>query len=129
MNWGRGRCLALVVMVICWSLGWGTGRGIAASRLKVAATIFPLYDLIRQVAGPDLDVTLLVPPGASPHMATFTPSTIRALTGSAAIFIIGHGLDDWVARLASDAGMTHTIRVDKGIALQASEPACPYRYF
>jgi ABC-type Zn uptake system ZnuABC Zn-binding protein ZnuA len=47
---------------------------------------------------------------------------IRALTGSDALFIIGYGLDDWAARLASDAGVPHTIRVDKGIALQASEP-------
>jgi ABC-type Zn uptake system ZnuABC Zn-binding protein ZnuA len=109
-----------MVIMVYWGLGWSTGM--AASRLKVAATIFPLYDLIHQVAGPDLDVTLLLPPGASPHTATFTPSVIRALTGSAALFIIGHGFDDWVARLASDAGVTHTIRVDKGIALQASEP-------
>jgi len=122
MDWGRGRCPALAVIVVCWSLGWGTGAGIAASRLKVAATIFPLYDLIRQVAGPNLDVTLRLPPGASPHTATFTPSMIRALTGSAALFIIGYGLDDWAARLASDAGVPHTIRVDKGIALQASGP-------
>ena len=111
------------MVVVCWSLGWGTGTGMAASRLKVAATIFPLYDLVRQVAGPDLDVTLLLPPGASPHTATFTPSMLRALTGSAAMFTIGHGLDDWAARLASDAGVTQTIRVDSGIALQASEPA------
>jgi ABC-type Zn uptake system ZnuABC Zn-binding protein ZnuA len=123
MGLGRGRRLTLAVMVVCWSLWWNTGTGMAASRLKVAATIFPLYDLIRQVAGSDLDVTLLVPPGTSPHMAVFTPSTIRALTGSAVIFTIGHGLDDWAARLASDVGVTQTIRVDSGIALQASEPA------
>jgi zinc transport system substrate-binding protein len=121
MDLARGQRLALAVIVVCWSLGWGSGTGMAASRLKVAATIFPLYDLIRQVAGSDLDVTLLVPPGASPHMEAFTPSMIRALTGSAAIFTIGHGLDDWAARLASDAGVAQMIRVDSGIALLASE--------
>lgn len=123
MYLARGRRPALAVLVVCWSLGWGTSPGMAASRLKVAATIFPLYDLIRQVADSDLDVTLLVPPGASPHMAAFTPSTVRALTGSVAVFAIGHGLDDWAVRLAADAGVAQTIRVDRGITLQASEPA------
>ena len=118
----RCRCLALTVMVVWWGLTWG-GVATAASRLKVAATIFPLYDLVRQVAGAELDVTLLVPPGASPHTVAFTPGTIRALTQSAAVFAIGHGLDDWVVRMAADAGVKQTIRVDHGITLQPSEPA------
>jgi ABC-type Zn uptake system ZnuABC Zn-binding protein ZnuA len=86
-------------------------------RLKIAATIFPLYDLVRQVAGPSAEVVLLVPPGASPHTFAVRPGTIRSLTGSAAIFAIGHGLDDWAARLAQDVGVARTIVVDTHIPL------------
>jgi ABC-type Zn uptake system ZnuABC Zn-binding protein ZnuA len=44
------------------------------------------------------------------------------LTGSAAVFAIGHGLDGWVARLAQGAGVTRTIVVDDQIPLRAWKP-------
>jgi ABC-type Zn uptake system ZnuABC Zn-binding protein ZnuA len=104
------------------TLAWGAPPQ-PASR-KVAATIFPLYDLVRQVAGPAVEVILLVPPGTSEHTFTVKPGTIRAITGCTAIFAIGHGLDDWVARLAREAGVPRTIVVDTGIPLRHgySEP-------
>ncbi len=98
------------------TLAWGAPPQ-PASR-KVAATIFPLYDLVRQVAGPAVEVILLVPPGTSEHTFTVRPGTIRAITGCTAVFTIGHGLDDWVARLAREAGVPRTIVVDAGIPLR-----------
>ena len=98
------------------TLVWGAPPQ-PASR-KVATTIFPLYDLVRQVAGPAAEVILLVPPGTSEHTFTVKPGTIRAITGCTAIFTIGHGLDDWVARLAREAGVPRTIVVDAGIPLR-----------
>ncbi len=53
------------------TLAWGAPPQ-PASR-KVAATIFPLYDLVRQVAGPAVEVILLVPPGTSEHTFTVRP--------------------------------------------------------
>jgi ABC-type Zn uptake system ZnuABC Zn-binding protein ZnuA len=97
-------------------LAWGTSA--PAASLKVAATIFPLYDLVRQVAGPSVEVVLLVPPGASPHTFTVRPGTVRALAGCQAVFTIGHGLDAWVTRLAQEAGVKRTIVTDTGIQLR-----------
>src|SRR5215467_11240321 len=97
------------------TLAWGAA---ASPPVKVAATIFPLYDLVRQVAGPSVEVILLVPPGTSEHTFTVKPGTIRAITGCRAIFAIGHGLDDWVARLAREAGVPRTLVVDTGIPLR-----------
>jgi ABC-type Zn uptake system ZnuABC Zn-binding protein ZnuA len=88
---------------------------VAAPRLKVAATIFPLYDLVRNVAGPAVDVVLLLPPGASPHTFEPRPATMRALTGSTVLFAIGHGLDDWALRLAQGANVRQTRLVDQHI--------------
>lgn len=94
-----------------------------AAPLKVAATIFPLYDLVRQVAGPSVEVTLLVPPGASPHTFTVRPGTVRALAGCAAVFTIGHGLDTWITRLAREVGISRTIVTDTGIPLRKGAQA------
>jgi ABC-type Zn uptake system ZnuABC Zn-binding protein ZnuA len=98
------------------TLAWGAPA--PAKPLKVAATIFPLYDLVRQVAGPTVEVVLLVPPGASPHTFTVKPGTVRALTGCVAVFTIGHGLDDWATRLAQEAGVQRTIVTDVGVPLR-----------
>ncbi len=118
----RHTMIILVVLAV-W-LGIGTVArsetpNAAAPRLKVAATIFPLYDLVRNVAGPAVEVVLLLPPGASPHTFAAKPSTIRALTGSAVIFAIGHTLDDWAVRLAQGAGVSRTIVVDTQLHLRS----------
>lgn len=90
------------------------------AELKVAATIFPLYDIVRNVAGPVADTVLILPPGASPHTFEPTPASVRALAGARVLFVIGHGLDDWAARLARGAGVSRTVVVDAGIALRRS---------
>ncbi|HUM16304.1 MAG TPA: metal ABC transporter substrate-binding protein [Candidatus Nitrosotalea sp.] len=91
---------------------------VPGSKPKVGATIFPLYDIARQVAGPVADVVLILPPGASPHTFEPTPAAVRSLSGARTLFAIGHGLDDWAARLARGAGVPRLVRVDADIALR-----------
>lgn len=97
----------------------GAPKSVEALSVKVAATIFPLYDLMRQVAGPEVEVVLILPPGASPHTFVARPSMVNALTGSAALFAIGHGLDDWAVGLARDLGVSEAIVVDEHITLHS----------
>jgi zinc transport system substrate-binding protein len=86
--------------------------------VKIAATIFPLYDIARNVGGAVAQVVLVLPPGASPHTFEPTPGAVRALSGARVLLVIGHGLDDWAARLARGAGVRHLVRVDTGITLR-----------
>jgi zinc transport system substrate-binding protein/manganese/iron transport system substrate-binding protein len=97
--------------------------GAGGDRVKVAATIFPLYDITRSVAGPGAEVVLVLPPGASPHTFEPTPAAVRALSGAEVLFVIGHGLDDWAARLARGAGVPQVVPVDAGIALRRASDA------
>jgi ABC-type Zn uptake system ZnuABC Zn-binding protein ZnuA len=118
----RRFAVVITVGVICLnvtSLANSEAPRSAPVRLKVAATIFPLYDLLRQVASPDDHVVLLVPPGASPHTFTARPRAIRALADSTAVFAIGHGLDNWAIRLAQNVGVKRTVVVDKQVILRA----------
>ncbi|ETX02818.1 MAG: hypothetical protein ETSY1_02210 [Candidatus Entotheonella factor] len=100
---------AIAVLAVVMGLLGSVPSYAVAAPLKVAATIFPLYDLVRQVAGGEAEVVLLVPPGASPHTVAFRPSMMRELAGSAALFAIGYGLDDWAVRLAADAGVQQVV--------------------
>lgn len=86
-------------------------------RPTVAATIFPIADITRNIAGDDVDVVLLLPPGASPHTFEPSPSTLRAIVAAQAVYAIGHGLDSWAGPLANDNG-TPVVLMDNGIALR-----------
>jgi ABC-type Zn uptake system ZnuABC Zn-binding protein ZnuA len=101
----------------------------ASAKAKVAATIFPLYDIAREVAGPVVDVVLVLPPGASPHTFEPTPAGVRALAGADVLFVVGHGLDAWAARLARGAGIGRLVQVDAGIALRRVEGAVDPHYW
>jgi zinc transport system substrate-binding protein len=72
--------------------------------LSVVTTIFPLADMAEKLGGDKVNVSYLLPPGASPH--TFEPTVEQArLVSEADLFVyVGAGLDDWAARLAESAG-------------------------
>ena len=66
------------------------------TKLVLSGTIFPVYDIVRQIAGDKADVSLLLDPGESPHTFNMTPSVQRAISESAIVFGIGEGLDEWI---------------------------------
>lgn len=103
-------------------LGLAAPRSAAVEdRIGVAATIFPLFDIVRQVGGAAAETILVVPPGASPHTFEPTPANVRALGGARVLFVIGHGLDDWAARAARGAGVDRLVQVDAGLALRQAD--------
>jgi ABC-type Zn uptake system ZnuABC Zn-binding protein ZnuA len=101
----------------------------AAASPRVAATIFPISDIVRQVAGSAADVVLVLPPGASPHTFEPTPATVRALSGASLLFVVGHGLDDWAARLARGGGVPRLVPVDAGIRLRRADDGVDPHYW
>ncbi len=72
----------------------------AVGRVEYVATIHPLAEIIRKVAGNRGTVTQLLPPGSSPHTFAPRPSLIRKTAAARAFFYVGPGLDkEWVSRL------------------------------
>ncbi|MFH1048006.1 MAG: metal ABC transporter substrate-binding protein [Patescibacteria group bacterium] len=88
-----------------------------SERPVVAATIFPIYDIARHVAGDTTDVKLLLPPGASPHTFEPTPTTLKELRDAAVLYAVGHGADDWAAELLAGTG-TPIVVVDAHVTLR-----------
>lgn len=87
------------------------------NKLKVAATIFPLYDIARNVIGERGNVVLILPPGASPHTFDVTPKQIKDLQGAQGVFAIG-GLDQWVNSLAESVPGAELYIVNNEIELK-----------
>ena len=122
--------IVAVVVALGGLLVWWQQRTAPAptSGLVVATTIFPLTDIVQQVGGDHVHVVQLIAPGASPHSATLTPQQLADAQQAKALFVIGHGLDTWVADAVSRTTTLPTVTVDRGITLrhfganQASDP-------
>ncbi len=87
-------------------------------KIKIVASIVPLADFARQVGGDNVDVVLLLPPGASPHTFEPTPKTIQEISNAKIFIKIGAGLEFWADKLikATDRDIT-TIESTEGIEL------------
>lgn len=97
------------------------------SKNKISASIFPLFDITRNIAGADFQTTLLLKPGASPHTFEPTPAEVKDLADSRVLFVIGQNLDNWAARIASAAGVAEVVAVDKNIKLRKITAAQDHR--
>jgi len=84
---------------------------------KIAATIFPLYDIVRRVAGDRIETILILPPLASPHTFDPVPSKIKEISGSRLVFKIG-GIDDWADSLSQLTSREKVVTVDRGVVLK-----------
>jgi zinc transport system substrate-binding protein len=69
-------------------------------------SIFPIYDLVRRVAGPDADVTLLLQPGHNEHHFDPTPKDVELAAQAKLGVMVGLGLDPWMEKLLHDAAPT-----------------------
>jgi len=90
--------------------------GNKAVAMELAATIFPVADIARRIAGPDSRVVQILPAGASPHTFDLTPGQVRELQKSRLIFKIG-GVDDWIDGISESLPHAAIISLQKNIAL------------
>jgi zinc transport system substrate-binding protein len=61
--------------------------------LGVAVTIAPLADFVENVGGEHVDVTIMVPPGASPHLYSPTQRQLKQLQDAEVYAKVGSGVD------------------------------------
>lgn len=72
----------------------------SSARPVLAASVFPVADLARRVAGDRWDVVAILPPGASPHDHGIRPVEAASLRSARVLVAVGGGLDDWAVRAA-----------------------------
>ena len=106
-----GLLTALLLVPNLSSAAWNNRQ-----RLELAATIFPVADIARRIAGGDARVIQILPAGASPHTFDLTPRQVRELQNSRLIFKIG-GVDDWIDGISESLPRAVIISLQKNIAL------------
>jgi zinc transport system substrate-binding protein len=89
-----------------------------AQRIPVVASIFPVADMVQQVGSPYVDVTFIIPAGASPHTFEPKPSQIKQIAAARVFFMIGIGLEIWAEKFVAAAGKDLlTITLSDGVKL------------
>lgn len=73
-------------------------------KIPVAASIFPVADMVRQVGGDYVEVISIIPPGASPHTYEPKPSVMKKISSVRMFFMIGAGLEYWNEKLFKSTG-------------------------
>jgi zinc transport system substrate-binding protein len=84
----------------------------AAGKAKVVVSTFPVYDLVRRVAGPDADVVLLV------------PGSVEQVASARLGVMVGLGLDPWMENaLKEGAPAAHVLKVGDRVPTLATSGA------
>ena len=92
-----------VVVAVCAFSGCSKSES-KGDKLSIITTIFPYYDLVKQVAGDKADVTLLISPGAEPHDYEPTPKDIGRIKEADLFIYNGGESDEWVEGILGSVG-------------------------
>ncbi|GEM45247.1 metal ABC transporter substrate-binding protein [Deinococcus cellulosilyticus] len=71
-----------------------------ASALEVLVSFQPYQSVVQNILGEHGKVTVLLPPGASPHMFDPTPQDLKKVTAAGVAIMNGGGIDHWLKTLA-----------------------------
>jgi len=89
-----------------------------SKKLPVIASIYPVADMVQQVGGDHVDVTFVLPAGASPHTFEPKPSLVKKVSSARIFFRIGAGLEFWAEKFIELAGSgLTTIVLSEGVSL------------
>ncbi len=96
----------------------------AGEKLRVVATTNIVGDVVRQVGGDAIDLTLLLPPATDPHSYQARPDDLRQLNAADVVFINGLHLEEAMAPVLEnlDSGAP-VIAVNTGVATLELGPA------
>lgn len=81
----------------------------APSKTRVVATFSILGDLVREVGGERIDLTVLVGPNGDAHVYSPSPADARNLAEARVIFVNGLKFEGWIDRLVQASGTRATI--------------------
>jgi zinc/manganese transport system substrate-binding protein len=91
----------------------------AQDKLKVVATFSILGDVVKNVGGDRVDLTMLVGPNADAHVYSPSPADAKKLSDARLIVMNGLGYEGWIDRLVKASGSKAPVVVaSKGVKPQ-----------
>jgi len=107
--------VTLIIIVLVFITGCGIKSPTNVEKTKVAATIFPIFDFLRNIGGNYIEPLLIVKPGESPHTFFPTVKDIKTLQGVKIIFANDFGLDEWITKIGENIKGVKIVNVNKNL--------------
>ena len=116
--------------LICMMLAMAIAPVRGQERINIVASFSILGDLVKNVGGDRVNVTILVGPDGDVHVYTPAPADARKIADAKLLVINGLGLEGWLPRLLQSAGSKAPIvTATKGIApLKLGSNADPHAW-
>jgi zinc/manganese transport system substrate-binding protein len=113
---GSMSILLRTVVALCTAMILASAPAAAQERVKVIASFSILADLVKNVGGDRVDLSVLVGPGSDAHVYAPTPADARKVAEARLVVVNGLGFEGWLDRLIKAAGGKATVVVaTKGI--------------
>lgn len=111
--------LAAVFMISLAGCGNRTGNTpTSGEKIKIVATMYPVYEFAKQVGKDKVAVTMLVPPGAEPHDWEPTPKDLAQIRTAKLFLYHGANLEPVDKLLSKEVlGNAKAVEISKGIPL------------
>jgi len=88
----------------------------SARKLKVVATLFPLYDMAFAIGGANTEVSLLLPPGVEPHSFDPKPGDMARINQADVFIYTGALMEPWAEDLLKSVSNKDLLAVNAGRA-------------
>jgi zinc transport system substrate-binding protein len=111
---GKVRAVALVSLItflFCSVSGCTTDDGDDGGGIRVIVTIPPQSEMVEAVGGDLVKVTVMVPPGESPHTYAPVPSQMKDVARAKAYFKVGSGVEFELNHMDEVKGQNQEMKV------------------
>ena len=85
----------------------GAVKETGEEKVNVVTTIFPQYDFVRQIAGDNVEVSMLLKPGEETHSYEPTPQDILKIQNCDLFIYVGGENDEWVEDILDSIDTEH----------------------
>ena len=94
-----------ILLMICCSVACNNEKKVIGDKkIKVSASIIPIADFAKQIGGDFIDVNIVIPPGANPHVFEPSPEQLVNFSDSDIFIFVGSGFEFWKDKFISSSG-------------------------
>ncbi|MCI3918881.1 metal ABC transporter substrate-binding protein [Paenibacillus sp. TRM 82003] len=94
------------------------GQVDSSKNIKVAASIYPMYEFASKVGGELAEVNLLVPAGVEPHDWEPAPKDLAFLESADVLVFNGSGMEGWVEQVVGSLDNTRLLLIETSHQLE-----------
>lgn len=120
-------CLLFIVAVVSGCFEENKNPG--AKKINALASIYPVYEFSKAVAGDRIAVELVTPPGVEAHDWEPTAKDIKKITSADIVFYNGGGMEHWVDSVRKNLpgkGDSAFVEVGKNLFVTRRDHADPH---